>query len=374
MSDWMLYGAYGYTGQLVAAEAVRRGHRPILAGRSEKKLLPLAEELGLDGVMVELHDTSALIQAVAQVDLVFHAAGPFVHTSEPMLRACLVAGTNYVDITGEISVFEKTFSHDQAAIQRGIALISGVGFDVIATDCLAEYVANQVPNVVELEIAVTAISRASAGTTKTMLEMFPEGVWMRREGKLVPHGWGKGMRRLRFSDRERTVVPMPWGDLATAFQTTGAVNITTYVAFPKSSIRLMRWMSPLGHRVLAIKPIRRLFQKWVEKSARGPDEERRQTERSYVWVRAADEQGSEAQAWLETLEAYQFTAVGGVRCVERILQERPQGALTPALALGADFVLEIEGTRRFDTLPVEDEITARAPVRSGPSHGPRRAR
>jgi len=357
-SDWMIYGACGFTGQLVVAEAVQRGHRPVLAGRSEKKLVPLAEELGLDWVVVDLHDTSALTQAVAQVDLVFHAAGPFVHTGDPMLRACLVAGTNYVDITGEIFVFEKTFSHDQAAIQRGIALISGVGFDVVATDCLAEHVANQVPNVVELEIAVAAISRASAGTAKTVLEMLPWGGWVRREGELTPYRWGQGARRLPFSHRELDVVPIPWGDLATGFQTTGAANITTYLALPKSSIRLLRWMAPLGQRALAIKPIRRMFQKWAEKTSHGPDEERRNTKRSYAWARAADGQGREAQAWLETSEAYQFTAVSGVRCVERVFQERPQGALTPALAFGADFVLEIEGTRRFDTLPGEEILDA----------------
>jgi short subunit dehydrogenase-like uncharacterized protein len=352
-STWMIYGAYGYTGQLIAAEAVRRGHRPLLAGRSAEKLAPVAEQLGLDWVAVDLDDISALTQAVARVDLVFHAAGPFVHTSAPMMRACLAAGANYVDITGEISVFLDTFSYDQAAIQRGIVLISGVGFDVIATDCLAAYVAHQVPSAVELEIAIAAISRASAGTTKTMLEMFPQGGWIRRDGQLVSHRWGKGARQVRFSHRERTVIPVPWGDLATAFQTTGIPNITTYMAFPPGSIRLMRLMTPLGQRVLAVRAIRRLFQKWVEKTVHGPDAEMRRTRRSYVWARAADESGREAQAWLETSESYQFTAVGGVCCVEKILQERPQGALTPALAFGADFVLEIEGTRRLDTLPAD---------------------
>ena len=34
MPDWMIYGATGYTGQLVAQEAVKRGHKPLLAGRS----------------------------------------------------------------------------------------------------------------------------------------------------------------------------------------------------------------------------------------------------------------------------------------------------------------------------------------------------
>lgn len=349
--SWMIYGAYGYTGELVAEEAVRRGHRPLLAGRSEERLIPLAERLGLDWVAPKLDDSRSLNKALAQMDLVFHAAGPFAFTSDPMIRACLATGTNYVDITGELPVFRNTFSYDHAAIQRGIALISGVGFDVVATDCMAEYVANQMPAATELEIAVTALDQASPGTIKTMLEMLPQGVWRRRAGKLVPCGWGKDGKTVRFLHGERVTMPVPWGDLETAYQTTGIPNITTYLAVPPRSIRLLRWTAPLSQRTLKLKPIRRVLQKLVDRTVHGPDAEMRQTARSHVWARAADKSGNEAQAWLETVETYQFTVIGGVRCVERVLQDRPVGALTPALAFGADFVLEIEGTQRFDALP-----------------------
>jgi short subunit dehydrogenase-like uncharacterized protein len=301
---------------------------------------------------VDLRDNRALATALARVDLVFHAAGPFVHTSEPMIRACLAAGTHYVDITGEIPVFQNTFAHDRAAVERGIALISGVGFDVVATDCLAGHVANQVPNAIELEIAIAAPVRASAGTTKTMLELFPQGGRVRREGQLAPQPWGTGARWIRFLDRERSAIPIPWGDLETAFQTTGIPNITTYLALPKHLGCLIRWMAIPGQMALAIKSVRRAFQKAVEKTFHGPDAETHQSARSYVWARAADEQGNEAQAWLETLEAYQFTAVAGVRCVEKVSESQPKGALTPALAFGPDFVLEIEGTRRYETPPI----------------------
>lgn len=353
MSDaqWMIYGAYGYTGQLVTREALRRGHHPILAGRSKRKLVPVAEELGLEWTVVDLDDSDALKQAVARVELVFNAAGPFIHTSDPMIRACLAGGANYVDITGEIPVFQNTFSYDQLAIQRGVVLISGAGFDVLPTDCMAEYVADQVPDAVELEVAIAAPVRASAGTVKTMLELFPQGGWRRRDGQLVPYRWGRGAKQITFPHTERIAMPIPWGDLETAFQTTGIPNITTYLALPKSNVWLIRWTAIPGQRVLGVKAARRVLQKWGEKIFRGPDEETRQTGRSYVWARAANASGCEAQAWLETSEPYQFTAVGGVRCVEKILQDRPQGALTPALAFGADFVLEIKGTQRFDTLP-----------------------
>ncbi len=349
MSDaWMLYGAYGYTGRLLAEEAVRRGHRPLLAGRSEDKLAPLAERHGLDWVAVKLDDDRPLREALGRVALVLHAAGPFVHTSPPMVRACLETGTHYLDITGEIPVFQHTFARDQLALTRGIALISGVGFDVVPTDCLADHLAQRVPNAIELELAVAALGQASPGTAKTMLELFPKGVWVRRDGRLVRRRWGRGVRRVRFSDRERTVVPIPWGDLETAFQTTGIPNITTYMALPRATARLLSWLSIPGRWALAFKPLRRLVQGWAAKSMRGPDAETRRTARSYVWARVADAGGREAQAWLEAVEAYRFTALAGVRCVEKVLEMRPKGALTPALAFGADLVLEIEGTRRYD--------------------------
>lgn len=347
---WMIYGAYGYTGVLVSEEALRRGHNPVLAGRSADKLVQLSKRLGLDYVVVDLQDEETLSKTVAGFDLVFHAAGPFIYTSAPMVRACLKGATNYVDITGEIRVLEQTLSHHQQAHQRGIALISGGGFGVIPTDCMAKYVADRVSDATQLEIAIATTGSRSAGTAKTMLEHIPDGIMVRRNGQLVRYPAGKGARRIRFVDLERTVLPVPWGDLVTAYRTTGIPNITTYLAYPEAITPLMRWVGPLSAKLLAVGTIRRLTQKWLEKNVQGPDEHTRQTARCYVWVSAANEKGNGAQVWLETSEGYHFTAVAGVRCVEKIFERRPQGALTPGLALGADFVLEIPGTKSYDRL------------------------
>ncbi len=348
--NWMIYGAYGYTGTLVAEEAIRRGHRPVLAGRSAKKLAPLAERLGLASVVVDIQDEDRLNITVRDFDLVFNAAGPFAYTSDSIVRACLNSGASYVDVAGEILVIEQILSMDQQARQKGIALVPGVGFDVVATDCLARYVAEQIPHPIQLEIAtVTSItSEASPGSAKTWLDILPNGILARREGQLARISARQGMRRIRFVDRERTVLPFPLGDVATAYRTTGIPNITTYIAFPEQNVKSFIRTEPIFRNLFSIAPLRRLAQKWIEKRVRGPDEHMRQTERSHVWVYASNEAGIEKQAWLETLEAYQFTAVAGVRCVEKVLTERPQGALTPAIAFGADFVLEIPGTRRVD--------------------------
>jgi short subunit dehydrogenase-like uncharacterized protein len=353
-TPWMIYGATGYTGSLLAEHAVQRGHRPILAGRSEKKLAPLAARLDLPYRAVPLDDAGALDKALDGVALVFHAAGPFTFTSAPMIRACLATGAHYLDITGEITVFENTFTHDELARQRGIALISGAGFDVIPTDCMASYVARQVPNATELQIAIAAstLKSPSAGTAQSMLEMFgTHGGLVRREGALHPHALARSIRRVRFADRKRTVVSIPWGDLSTAYRTTGIPNITTFMALPKRTATLTSASAPLAQAVLSVRPLRRLAQKATNVIFSGPSETQRRTGGTHVWARASDDDGNDAQAWLTTSEAYQFTVEAGLRCAERVLDSDLTGAHTPAMAFGTDFVLEIEGTKRYDMLP-----------------------
>lgn len=352
MSDWLLYGAYGYTGKLIVEEAVKRGHRPVLAGRKANKVADLAHSYGLDHLVLSLEDEARLAAAVAEFELVFHAAGPYIYTAEPMVHACLAGRAHYLDLTGEIPVYERNFSLDQEARDRGITLLSGVGFDVVPTDCLATYVAKQVPGAVTLELAIASMGGTSAGTAKTALEMIPKGGFVRRDGQYVAYDLGQGARRVLFSDgKERMAMPIPWGDLATAYRSTGIPNITTFLSYPSRTINQASRFAPLAGRMLGRKTARRLAQELINLVVSGPDERARQTARSYIWARVTAEDGLEAQAWLETVEAYRFTAEAGVRCLERLLAENPSGTLTPAMAFGADFVLEIEGSRRYDQMP-----------------------
>lgn len=347
--NWMIYGANGYTGTLLAEEAVRRGHKPLLAGRSAEKLKPLAERLGLDWLAVSLDDTVALQEAVRGVDAVMHAAGPYIHTAAPMLDACLAGVTNYLDVTGEIAVFEDVFRRDQAAWDRGIALIPGVGFDVVPSDCLVNCVAAQVADPVELTLAVQARSSASRGTIKTALEGQVTGGKIRREGKLRPYPLGRGARSIRFQNGEYRAIPIPWGDLVTAYRSTGIPNITTYMTFPATLIRVMPFVAPLL-QVLKIGPVKRLALWWVERNIGGPDLTTRANGRTYMWAEVRSKDGQTAQGWLEGPEGYTLTALAGVLAVERVLADRPKGAFTPVQAFGPEFVLDVPGVTISYTL------------------------
>jgi short subunit dehydrogenase-like uncharacterized protein len=344
----MIYGAYGYTGELIATEAVAKGHRPVLAGRSPEKLEPLASSLGLEYVAISLEDSGALREALSGMDLVLNAAGPFVETSAPLVRSCLEAGAHYLDITGEIPAFQSTFSHHEEAAQKGVALMPGVGFDVVPTDCLAKHLSDAVPEAAELEIAISSIT-PSAGTIKSVLGMLPEGNFVRRDGTLVGQPFGGGAKKVMFPDRERTVLPIPWGDLETAYRTTGIPNITTYMALPvevppRVMALLMALLMPALQRAASSPALKGALHRGVEKGFKGPGADERREGKSYIWARAADDTGRQAQAWLRTAETYAFTALSSVLCVERTLQETPVGACTPAGTFGSDLVLNIEGS------------------------------
>jgi short subunit dehydrogenase-like uncharacterized protein len=347
---WIIYGATGYSGTITSEAAVRRAHHPILAGRNEKKLRPLAERLGLESVVVDLDDQATLEKALAGVELVLHEAGPFSFTAEPMRRACLATNTHYLDVSGEIDVLMDTYSYDEQARDKGIVLMSGVGVNVIATDCLAKYVADQIPGAVDLELARAALGRMGPGTSKTSIEEIESGTRVLRDGQYQSHPLGEGVKKLPFPHRKLWVMPVAWGDLATAYRTTGIPNITVYMSYPPRQIERLRRFYPLVRGALAIKPVRKTAQKWVDWTVKGPDEEMREKGRSYVWARADDAEGNEAQAWLETVEGYKLTVEGSLNAVELVLGGGYAGALTPAEAFGADFVMGIEGTKRYDSL------------------------
>jgi short subunit dehydrogenase-like uncharacterized protein len=356
-SEFMIYGANGYTGQLLAEEAVKRGHRPTLCGRSAAKVAPLAERLGLPHRVAALDDPSALRRALAGMALVLHAAGPFVHTAEPMLRACLDVRAHYLDITGEIPAFQLAFSRASDAVRSGIAIVPGVGFDVVPTDCLAGYVAALVPNANELEIAIAGMSGLSVGTAKSMVESAAAGGLVRRGGELVSLPFGAGVRMQRFARRSYAVMPIPWGDLETAYRSTGIPNITTAMSVPPALTRVTKLLAPLSslaapalRGLLSRERVKERLLRAVEARVEGPDADARARGRSHLWAVARNRAGEQREAWLESVEPYAFTALSGIRAVERLLKAPVAGAFTPAQAFGTEFVLAVEGTSRFDKI------------------------
>lgn len=356
MADWMIYGATGYTGQLVAEEAVRCGHKPLLAGRTESKLKKLAEHLNLDYVVAPIDDPAALEAAVRRVKAVYHAAGPFIYTAQPMIDACLATGAHYVDLTGETGAYQLAYRHDAQAKAKGIVVMPGVGFDFVPIDCLNKYVAAQLPDATHLETAVymfgsSALPGVSAGTAQSLFEiLYHTGSVVRRGGMLVNVPLASGAKRFRFPSGEHLTMPVPWGDLEMAYRSTGIPNMTSYLSQPASVIRIARLGGGLFMRLLHIDAVRNGMSNFVSRMMTGPSEHARETGRCYLYSQVRNVKGEIREAWLETPEAYAFTARVSVPVIEHLLAGNYSGALTPATAFGTDFVLKIEVIKRYDTL------------------------
>lgn len=339
----MLYGANGYTGELIAREAVRRGQKPILAGRNAQAISALARELECPSRSFALDQHQTIVNALQDLALVLHCAGPFVQTSAAMVEACLQAGVHYLDITGEIAVFEAIFARHAEAKQRGVTLLPGVGFDVVPTDCLAAMLAQRLPSARELWLAfVSSGGILSRGTVKTMIESIGEGGAIRRDGKIVRVPVAFDAREIPFASGPRLAMTIPWGDVSTAYRSTGIPNIRVYSGASPTSIAQTRRLRPLLP-LAGWKPVRRLLQSFSSRRS-GPSEEQRATGRMNLWGRVVDGEGAEVTMTMATPEGYAFTVLSALAAAERVLQSPPpSGSSTPSLCFGAEFVTTING-------------------------------
>lgn len=331
---WLLYGATGYTGRLIARRAVERGMRPVLAGRNAAKLLPLAAELGLEHRVFGLQDATVVRRGLHGVDGVAHCAGPFARTALPMATACVETGTPYLDITGEIDVFESLHALDRRAAAAGVTLLPGAGFDVVPTDCVAALLAARLPDATQLDLAFLAGGGPSPGTARTALAGVAEGGRLRAGGEIRVVPMGSRQVRAAFPSGARTVVSVPWGDVSTAYHSTGIPDITTYTAVPAPALA--------ASRALRLGPLRGVVAGAVGRLVRGPGERRLSSARSEVWGRARDAAGNTVTATLSGPNPYRITVDAVLRIVPR-LGELPKGFQTPSRALGADFAGTLDG-------------------------------
>jgi short subunit dehydrogenase-like uncharacterized protein len=344
--DWMIYGANGYTGRLIVAEAARRGLRPVLAGRDPTALAELSREHDLPVRVFPLDDAGAVNAGLRGTRLVLHCAGPFSATSAPMLEGCLAAGAHYLDITGEISVFAHCHAQDARARQAGIVVLPGAGFDVVPTDCLAAQLKHALPSASSLVLAFDAGGGASRGTARTSIEGLASGGRVRINGELreVPLAW-----KTREFDRDgkpRSAMTIPWGDVYTAYVSTGIPNIEVYMTVPPATIRRaqrLRMIQPL----LGLGIVQRFLKGQVDRSVRGPSAQRRQSSDSVIWGEVRDASGAEFRRLLLTPNGYDLTVTASLGIVSRLLTgDRPAGGFrTPSLLMGADYVLSLPGVR-----------------------------
>jgi len=341
----MVYGATGYTGRLIARAARERRLQPILAGRDAAKLRDLAASLGFEYRAVRLDEPQRLSQALGDVDLVLNVAGPFFATARPMVEACLGTYTHYLDVTGEIPVFEELERYDAAARSRNVMVMPGVGFVVVATDCLSAHVARRLPGAQRLAIGISRTTYLSRGSARTIVELWSNLVHIRRQGRLLPTPVGSLEREFDYGAGPRLSAAVSWPDVITAFRTTGIPNIAVYLEVNRAERALLRLNPFFGWLVRP--ESRRLLRRQADLLPDGPSDDARQTHGRVVVAEAEDADGTRLGCRLHTPESYTFTCKAALGIVDKIQQgEFVPGFQTPAGAYGADFPLQLGGVRR----------------------------
>ncbi len=346
MPNFMIYGANGYTGELIVRFAVERGLQPIIAGRNEAAIRALGEKHGLEHRVFALDETAKLDAALNEVEMVLHCAGPFSLTSRQMGEACLRTKTHYTDITGEIAVFEACATGDQKAQDAEIMVMPGVGFDVVPSDCLARHLKDRLPTATNLSLAFYGMGRMSHGTQATMTMNVGKGGAVRRDGKIMPVRAAWRTREIDFGEVKKNGVTIPWGDVSTAYYSTGIPNIEVYTIVPPSALRAMKMSRYLGW-LMATGPVQKYLQGKIPPG--GPSDAERAKGKTLLWGEASDEQGNRVESRFQGPEGYTMTAIAALNIAEKILAGNfTPGFQTPAKAYGANLALEIEDTARQD--------------------------
>lgn len=351
MSSMLIYGAYGYSGRQILDAAVKRGLNPIAAGRDPQQTEALAREFGVAARSFALDDQRAVDAGLKGVSLVMHCAGPFSATAKAMLDGCIRAGAHYLDLCGEYKVIEAVAARDAQLKSAGVMAMSAVGMDVVPTDCLAAHMKQRMPEATRLDIYVRALEQLSRGTATTMVEGAGLPNVVRENGVLVEKRAGADRRKVAFPGKQVSMVSMvsvPWGDIATAYRTTGIPNIATHMSLmPGAPIAIaiggyFGWLTQTAF-------MQRLLKGLVKRFVTGPSVEHQAANRAEFIAEVRDGKGRTLSSYLTTQEGYAFTNAAAVEICARVLagEARP-GFQTPGGLFGADFVLSIPGSARKD--------------------------
>ncbi len=343
----MIYGAGGYTGKLICQHLKDCDLSITIAGRSKDTMAGIAEETGFPVVEVSLSDAVGLCSALENIDVVLHCAGPFSATSKPMIDACIATKTHYLDITGEVDVFEAAAARDSEAKSAGIMLMPGVGFDVVPSDCLIRHVKDILPDAIDLTLTIRGLNKSSRGTSKTAIEGLKSGTRARRDGKLQVID----PVSIVTADYEGTSVeciPVSWGDVSTGWHSTGIPNITVaFEAAPK--LRQMIEMPTIMKWFFATSVGQNYLKKQIDKRSEGPNEQQRAAGKADLLAVAKDANGKVVSSRLITPEGYSLTQKTASEIARQVAAGKfMPGFQTPSTLFGPDFILGFENCLRTD--------------------------
>lgn len=328
MTKLMIYGAAGYSGRLVAANAKAHGLDFVIAGReqSEAKLAFLAEELGVEYRLFAVDDGEALVPALVDIAVLLNCAGPFMRTAEPLMRACIAGGVHYLDIAAEMDSYRLAEVLDREAKAAGVMLLPGSGGSVAMLGSLAGHAAKRARRAVKLSIALHVAGGFSRGSAVSASENVTTQTLRRVDGKLVDRSADE-VHSFDFGDGPATAFPVTLPDLITIWRATDIPDIETFVSVTDGAF-------PGGD--LAAMPD-------------GPTIEERDANRYHAAVEVTDEDGTVIRSVLDTVNGYSFTTIAAAEAARRVLDgEVRTGFQTPATLFGIGFAETIADTSIVD--------------------------
>ncbi len=239
--DVIAFGATGFTGKLVAQylAASEESFRWAIAGRSADKLATVKDELGLGDdvgvIAADSGDPASLVAMAEQTRVVLTTVGPYQKYGGPLVAACVEAGSDYVDITGEPEFVSGLIRrHDAAARDAGLRIVNCCGFDSIPHDLGAYMMVQKLHELsdgapVVLEGFVSASGKFSGGTWQSAVGAMGRARHQLRTPKRPTTG-GRKVGGLRTRPRYESAVkgwvaPMPTIDPQIVLRSARALDV-----------------------------------------------------------------------------------------------------------------------------------------------------
>lgn len=342
-----VFGATGYTGRLVVAELVRRGAKPLVAGRNESKLAALAQEHGgLPTMTADVTQPQSLGAVAARSRVLINCAGPFVDLGEPVVDAAIQAGSHYLDTTGEQPFVRAVQERDRAARERGVAVVPAHAFEIALADCGAALLSRGYRDIASLEVVYATRFRASQGTKRSALKVLGAEGRCFEGGDLVVEPPARHRRRLELPEGwgEVVAVSFPGAEIVTIPRHTRTRSVRVYLALPRIAGLMVPWVVPLV-RGLARTPVSGLVQRALGSDTSGPAPEVRARARFLIFLEIRGVRAGQARVdkmILTGRDPYGITACLAAAAALRMCEPGydARGVLTPAQAFDPEAVLQ----------------------------------
>jgi short subunit dehydrogenase-like uncharacterized protein len=386
--DVIVWGATGFTGRLVVeyiadAYGVDGDLKWALAGRNEEKLKEIRQAYLPDGLVDKLPlvfadsaDPASLEAMVARTKVICTTVGPYAKYGTPLVEACVAAGTDYCDLTGEVQWMGQVIpDFQEAARASGARIVHTCGFDSVPFDMGAWHV-QQLMQTTHGTYAKQVKGRvgasrggASGGTIASILNMmeesekdpsirekvaspyslYPEGMkpgldGADQTGAIYDEDFGQWTSpfimaaiNTRVVRRTNALLGLPWGE---DFRYDEAVLNSS-----RSQATLVGLASGFGMLIMAFKPTRKLAQRFLPQPGEGPSRETRENGYYDIYFHASHPQDRERDIRIQVSgkldPGYGSTSrmlAEAAVCLARDTRITEGGFWTPATALGQDYL------------------------------------